>query len=82
MPKDTSTSKSKAVTDLEAVTAMADRMGLKDKDRSQYISRHMSGFGHKRVTSWIDAEDDDDDSGDGGFFGKRTRKSDDDDDDF
>lgn len=72
-------SKSEADTDLEHVTKMADRLGLKGSERDEYIHRHMRGFGYKSRRSYFRPDDDDDKSG--GFFGKRRRSDDDDDDD-
>ena len=72
--------KSPADKDLAATEAAADRLGLKGKDRTEYIHKHMTGFGYKSKRTYF--RDDDDDSDGGGFFGRsRRRNSDDDDDD-
>lgn len=73
------TEKSKADTDLEAVTAQANRMKLTGKDRERYIHEHMTRYGYKAKRTYYEPEDDDDNSG-GGFFGRRRRSEGDDDD--
>lgn len=42
--------------DFESLSAMADRLQLEGEDRENYIGQHMVKFGHKPVTSWVDAE--------------------------
>ena len=63
--------------DLESVSGMADRMGLKDKTRDNYIHRHMTSLGHRPQTSYIPGgdDDDDDDDDDGGFFGSSRNRN-------
>lgn len=62
--------------DFTSVSAMADRLKLKGKDRTKYIHDHMTGFGYRMVPSYVRADDDDDDDGGGGrFFGGRSRSS-------
>jgi hypothetical protein len=70
--------KSAADKDLESVTAAADRLGLKGKDRTEYIHKHMTGYGYRSRRTYY--EPDDDDSGGGGFFGRGRRDRDDDED--
>lgn len=73
------TEKSDADKDLAAVTAQADRLKLTGKDRSEYIHRHMTGFGYKSRRSYFTP--DEDDSSGGGFFGRGRRTGEDDEDD-
>lgn len=76
--------RSSAQEDYETVSAMAERLKLTGHDKEDYIRRHMRGFGHKSVTSWVEGDADDE----GGFFGSRKKSDrrrsqrDDDDDDF
>jgi len=67
----------------DAVSDMADRLGLKGRDRTRYVHEHMTRGGYKAVPNYVKADDDDDDDDDGSpFFGKqRSRRSRDDDDD-
>jgi hypothetical protein len=72
--------------DYASVSAMADRLKLKGKDRTKYIHDHMTGFGYRMVPSYVRADDDDDDDNGGRFFGRsrsssRSRRSADDEDD-
>jgi hypothetical protein len=74
---------------LDSVTAMAERLGLKGKERTTYIHEHMTRSGYRAVPQYVKADDDDDDDGGSGFFGsgrkrkpsghKRSRDDDDDD---
>lgn len=70
--------KSEADQDYEHVVTLADRLGLKGRDREDYIHKHMTGFGYKAKRTYHKPEDDDKRSG--GFFGRS--RDDDDDDDF
>ena len=75
--------KTSSQADYESLAKTADRMGLKGRDRTKYIHDHMTRFGYKPVTSYVDPEDGDDD--DSSFFGRssrRRRNRDDDDDDY
>jgi hypothetical protein len=79
--------------DYESVSAMADRLKLKGRERSRYIHDHMTSFGYRMVPSYVRDEDEEDDDGGRFRFGgsrpktrerssqRRTRRSDDDDDD-
>ena len=65
-------------TDLETVTAMAERLKLKGKEKSQYIHDHMTGLGYRSEPHYVrDGEEGDGDSGSGRFGFKKNRKSDD-----
>jgi hypothetical protein len=66
--------------DLSSVTKAAERLGLKGRDRKEYIDKHMTGFGYRRKTTY-ERSDDNDNNG-GGFFGRRNRDNNDDDDDL
>ena len=59
--------------DYESVAAMADRLGLKGKERSQYLHDHMTGLGYRMVPSYV-REDEDEDSGSGRFGLSRSRR--------
>lgn len=65
----------------EQVEAMADRLGLKGRDRTRYVHEHMTRGGYRAVPQYVRGDDDDDDDDDA-FFGRsrrrRTRDSDDD----
>jgi hypothetical protein len=76
MPKDDD----EATLDLKNVTAAAERLKLKGRDKADYIHKHMVGYGYKANRTYTKPDDDDDNCG-GGFFGRR-RRDDDDDDDF
>lgn len=73
--------KDEATLDLEAVNKAADRLKLKGRDRSEYVHKHMTGYGYKSRRSYFRDEDDEGGSG-GGFFARKSRRDDDDDDDF
>jgi hypothetical protein len=57
----------------DSVSAMADRIGLKGRDRTQYIHEHMTRGGYRAVPQYVKDEGDDDDEGGSGFFGGRSR---------
>lgn len=61
---------------LDAVNAMADRIGLKGGDRSKYVHDHMTRGGYKAVPTYVPADDgdDDDDDSDRPFFGSRRKR--------
>jgi hypothetical protein len=70
----------------DTVSSMADRIGLKGKERTSYIHEHMTRSGYRAVPNYVkDDGDDDDDDDSGGFFRgsdkRRSRSRDDDDDD-
>jgi hypothetical protein len=67
--------------DFEAVSGMADRLGLKGRERNKYIDQHMTGLGYRMQPTYVPADDEDDDDGDDRFFGSRRRRARDDDDD-
>jgi hypothetical protein len=74
--------------DFASISATADRLRLKGRERSRYIDEHMRGFGYRMVPSYV-KDDDDDDSGGRYRFGQRRSQSrsrrsrgDDDDDDY
>ena len=60
----------------DSVSAMADRLKLKGKERGTYIHEHMTRSGYRAVPNYVKADDDDDDD-DGGssFFGSRRSSS-------
>jgi hypothetical protein len=76
----------------DVVSATADRLKLKGRDRSKYIDDHMTGAGYRRIQSKEsyqrpERDDDDDDDGGGRFRVPRRRRGssgrrDDDDDSF
>jgi hypothetical protein len=76
MPKD---DKDEATVDLESVTKAAERLGLKGRERGEYIHKHMTGYGYKSKRSYF-REDEKDNRG-GGFFSSSRKRDDDDDDD-
>jgi hypothetical protein len=62
----------------DTVSAMADRLKLKDGDRRTYIHEHMTRGGYRAEPTYVrdDKEDEDEDEGGSGFFGKsRSRDS-------
>jgi hypothetical protein len=63
----------KTPTDFDQVSAMADRLKLKGKDRETYIHDHMTGLGYKPRVSY--SKEDEDDSGNVRRFGLGGRKS-------
>lgn len=65
----------------DAVAEMADRLGLKGRDRSKYIHDHMTRGGYKAVPNYVKADDDDDDDDGAPFFRSRSRRRGRDDDD-
>lgn len=60
----------------DSVSAMADRIGLKGREKSRYVHEHMTRGGYRAVPSYVPADDEDDDEDDdnGGFFGGRGRR--------
>jgi hypothetical protein len=68
-----------ATVDLRNVSAAAERLKLKGRDKAEYIHKHMTGFGYKANRTY--SKPDDDEGGSGGGFFSRSRKRDDDDDD-
>lgn len=58
--------------DYESVSKMADRMGLKGRDREKYVHEHMTSLGYSSRRSYYTPEDEDDD-GDNDRFGLRKR---------
>ena len=58
------------------VSAMADRLKLTGRDRTQYIHEHMTRSGYRAVPTYVkDDEEEEDDSGSGSsFFGGRRRR--------
>lgn len=71
--------KDEATMDLEAVTKAAERLGLKGRERGEYIHKHMTGYGYKSKRSYF--RDEEDKKSGGGFFSSSRRRDDDDDDD-
>jgi hypothetical protein len=62
---------------LDSVTSMADRMGLKGRERTSYIHEHMTRSGYRAVPNYVkdEGDDDDDDEPSGFFRGSRSRGS-------
>ena len=59
----------------DTVSAMADRLGLKGKERQQYVHEHMTRSGYRAVPTYVlDDRDDDDDEDDSGGFFKSSRR--------
>jgi hypothetical protein len=77
MPKD---DKDEATVDMESVTKAAERLGLKGKDRAEYIHKHMTGFGYKSKRTYF--RDEENEKRGGGFFRSSRDDDDDDDDDY
>jgi hypothetical protein len=69
---------------MESVTAMADRLKIKGKERQTYIHEHMTRGGYRAVPNYVKADDDEDEDKGSGFFGgggrRRNRGKDDDND--
>lgn len=68
-----------ATIDLKNVSAAAERLKLKGREKAEYIHKHMVGYGYKANRTY--SKPTDDDSSGGGFFGRSKRRDDDDDDD-
>lgn len=59
----------------DSVAAMAERMGLKGKERERYIHEHMTRSGYRAVPTYVlDEGDEEDSEDDGGFFGSGGRR--------
>jgi hypothetical protein len=58
----------------DKVNEMADRLGLKGRERNTYIHEHMTRGGYRAVPNYVKADDDDDDDHGSGFFGSRSRR--------
>jgi hypothetical protein len=57
------------------VSAMADRLRLKGRERERYIHEHMTRSGYRAVPNYVlDEEGDEDEEGEGGFFGGGRRR--------
>lgn len=67
----------------DRVSEMADRLGLKGRERTTYIHEHMTRGGYKAVPQYVkgDEDDDEDDSRSPFFRGSSRRGGHDDDDD-
>ena len=65
----------------DAVQAMADRLKLKGKERSQYVHEHMVRGGYKAIPNYVKAGEDEDEDKGSGFFGSGRRRKPRDDDD-
>lgn len=54
----------------DEVSSMAERLGLKGKDRARYIDDHMIGLGYEPIQSresYVRRQQQDDEGGDGGY---------------
>jgi hypothetical protein len=62
----------------EAVSAMADRIGLKGGEKQKYVHDHMTRGGYKAVPQYVPADDadDDDDDDDKPFFRRQRGRRD------
>jgi hypothetical protein len=60
--------------DFDSVSALADRMGLKDEEKDRYVHKHMTGLGHKSVRSYAPNDSDDSDDDDD-FLPRRSRNN-------
>jgi hypothetical protein len=60
----------------DTVSAMADRLGLKGKERQGYIHEHMTRSGYRAVPTYVldDQDDEDDEEDSGGFFRGSSRR--------
>jgi hypothetical protein len=58
------------------VSAMAERIGLKGRDKERYIHEHMTRGGYRAVPSYVrDEEEEEEDEGHGsGFFGSGSQR--------
>lgn len=77
--------KSDSQKDYDRISATADRLKLKGRDRTKYIHDHMTGFGYRMVPSYVHPDDEDDDDGGSPFFRRSSRRRgnhDDDDDNY
>lgn len=77
MPNDP---KPTAESDLAAVKAQAKRLGLTGEDRTEYIHKHMTGYGYRASRTYTLPKSSDSRRG-GGFFGAGGSDSEDDEDD-
>jgi hypothetical protein len=69
--------KSQADLDLETVEGQADRIGLEEKDRAEFVHKLMTGFGYKSKRTYYEEEATGGDSGGGGgFFGRKSSSDD------
>jgi len=64
---------------IERFSGLADKLGLKGRDRQAYIDDHMKVSGYKAVRSYTPADEDDNK---GRRWGGSKKSDDDDDDDF
>lgn len=57
----------------DSVNAMAERIGLKGKDKERYVHEHMTRSGYRAVPQYVlDDTEDEDEEDDGGFFGRSS----------
>ena len=71
-------SKSQADVDYETVSAQADRIGLEDKDKEDFVHKLMTGFGYKAKRTYYQEEaTNPEGGGGGGFFSRSSSPSDD-----
>ena len=71
--------KTQAEADFERVSADADRIGLVDKDKDDFVHKIMTGFGYKAKRTYFEEEAaGSSESGGGGFFSRSNSSSDDD----
>jgi hypothetical protein len=75
--------KSQAEADFERVSADADRIGLVDKDKDDFVHKIMTGFGYKAKRTYFQEEaTNPEGGGGGGFFSRNSSPSSDDDSGF
>jgi hypothetical protein len=70
-------SKTQADLDLETVTSQAERIGLEDKDKDDFIHKLMTGFGYKAKRTYYQDEPETGGGGGGGFFSRPSSSGDD-----
>lgn len=58
----------------DAVSAMADRLGLEGKERSSYIHESMTRGGYRAVPQYVREDNEDGEDSGGGFFGRGRSK--------
>lgn len=64
--------KSQAEADFERVSADADRIGLVDKDKDDFVHKIMTGFGYKAKRTYFQEEATNPEGGGGGGFFSRS----------
>lgn len=60
--------------DFNMFSELAERMGLEDEERENYITQHMKRLGYKMRTAWDEPESGDGNKNELGFFKEKTRE--------